>query len=197
MARLGVGLVWSPRSNFELYGATADVAAAKRAGVRIALAPDWSPTGSDGMLEELAYAAALESSSREPVFSDSELLEMATSVPAALAGAGDRIGAIRRGACADLLIIRKSDLPGGSALDHASPADVLMVMVGGRPVYGQRALVESVSPGVDLSEVSVSGTTKVVALPSDPSIGNWHDLTARLDAAMRALGTHLGPISSD
>ena len=57
MARLGVGLVWSPRSNFELYGATADVAAAKRAGVTIALAPDWSPTGSDGLLQELSYAS--------------------------------------------------------------------------------------------------------------------------------------------
>jgi len=197
MAHLGVGLVWSPRSNFELYGATADVAAAKRAGVRIALAPDWSPTGSDGMLEELGYAAALESTMREPVFSDSELLEMATSIPAALAGAGDRIGAIRKGACADLLVIGPSEMPAGNALVHSGPAGVIMVLVGGRPVYGQRALVESVAPGLELSDVSVAGRTKVVALPSDPSIGNWPELTARLEAAMAAQGTHLGSISSE
>ena len=39
MAAHRVGFVWSPRSNFELYGQTADVAAAKDAGVTIALAP--------------------------------------------------------------------------------------------------------------------------------------------------------------
>ena len=37
MAKAHVGLVWSPRSNFELYGSTADVAAAKAAGVRLAI----------------------------------------------------------------------------------------------------------------------------------------------------------------
>src|SRR5450631_1774624 len=46
MAAHNVNLVWSPRSNLELYGSTADVAAAKAAHVKIALAPDWSPTGS-------------------------------------------------------------------------------------------------------------------------------------------------------
>ncbi len=58
MAAHGVNLIWSPRSNLELYGSTADVAAAKAAHVKIALAPDWSPTGSDGLLAELNYAAA-------------------------------------------------------------------------------------------------------------------------------------------
>ena len=194
MARLGVGLVWSPRSNFELYGATADVAAAKRAGVRIALAPDWSPTGSDGMLEELAYAAALEASLPKPVFSDAELVGMATAVPAGLSGAGDRIGSLRRGAYADLLVIGHSDKSAHTALVHAGPADVLMVMVGGRPVYGKRSLVESVAPGLGLTSIEVAGAPKVVVLPPDSPLGDWQALTSRLDAAMRALGTHLGPI---
>jgi 5-methylthioadenosine/S-adenosylhomocysteine deaminase len=50
MAAHGVSLIWSPRSNLELYGNTADIAAAKAAKVPIALSPDWSPTGSDGSL---------------------------------------------------------------------------------------------------------------------------------------------------
>jgi cytosine/adenosine deaminase-related metal-dependent hydrolase len=59
MAAAGVGLIWSPRSNIELYGETADVATAKAVKVKedqritIALAPDWSPSGSDGVLQEL------------------------------------------------------------------------------------------------------------------------------------------------
>src|SRR5262249_38052388 len=52
-----VGLVWSPRSNDELYGSTANIAAARHAGVDIAIAPDWSASGSAGMLQEMGYAA--------------------------------------------------------------------------------------------------------------------------------------------
>src|SRR5262249_50831689 len=55
MAAGGVGLIWSPRSNLELYGQTTDITAARNAGVLVAIAPDWSPSGSTGMLAELAY----------------------------------------------------------------------------------------------------------------------------------------------
>jgi hypothetical protein len=62
MAAAGVGLIWSPRSNIELHGETA-VATAKAVEVKedqritIALAPDWSPSGSDGVLQEFKNAA--------------------------------------------------------------------------------------------------------------------------------------------
>jgi len=57
MAKAGVGFIWSPRSNIELYGDTTNVAAAKAAGLLMAIAPDWSPTGSVGLLGELNYAS--------------------------------------------------------------------------------------------------------------------------------------------
>jgi hypothetical protein len=197
MARLGVGLVWSPRSNFELYGATADVAAARRAGVRIALAPDWSPTGSDGILQELSYASALEASLPKPDFSDSDLVEMATTVPAALTGVEGRIGAVKPGLLADLLVLRRTNPSAAVALVHSVPADVQMVMVGGRPRYGDRALVAEVAPELAWTPVAVGGTMKAVALPSDPKLGDWKAVTDRLDGAMRALGTHLGPLAAE
>ena len=87
MAAHGVSLIWSPRSNLELYGSTADVAAAKAAHVKIALAPDWSPTGSDGLLAELNYAAAWNDTQEPRPFTDRELFTMATSIPAELVGA--------------------------------------------------------------------------------------------------------------
>ncbi len=78
MAGQGVGLVWSPRSNVELYGFTTDVLAAKNEKVTIALAPDWSPSGSNGMLEEMKYAAVwnagnIDPDTNKPVFQDSEI----------------------------------------------------------------------------------------------------------------------------
>src|SRR5580692_11686744 len=87
-AGVGVGLIWSPRSNIELYGATTNVRGAKEAGVRIAPAPDWSPSGSDVMIEELKYAATWNASQVPPVFDAAELVRMATVVPAHLAARG-------------------------------------------------------------------------------------------------------------
>ena len=45
------GVVWSPLSNFLLYGRTSDIEAAKDAGVTIALGADWSPSGSKNCSE--------------------------------------------------------------------------------------------------------------------------------------------------
>lgn len=87
MAANGVSLVWSPRSNYELYGATTRIQEAKGSGVTIALAPDWSPTGSAGMLQELRHVA--DWNQQNKVFQDSELIEMTTSIPAQIAGLGD------------------------------------------------------------------------------------------------------------
>jgi cytosine/adenosine deaminase-related metal-dependent hydrolase len=84
-----VGLIWSPRSNDELYGSTANVAAARQAGVDIAIAPDWSPSGSAGMLQEMGYAAR-----RYPSMSSADLVAMATSIPARMARISDQIGSL-------------------------------------------------------------------------------------------------------
>src|SRR6202166_3227483 len=106
MAAHNVNLIWSPRSNLELYGSTADVAAAKAAHVKIALAPDWSPTGSDGVLAELNYATAWNTTQNPLPFTDRELVAMATSTPAELIGATDRLGSLSVGRDADLLVVR-------------------------------------------------------------------------------------------
>src|ERR1700688_2590200 len=90
MAAHNVNLIWSPRSNLELYGSTADIVAAKAAHVKIAVAPDWSPTGSDGLLAELNYAAAWNDAQNPHPLTDRELFAMAPSVPADLIGASGR-----------------------------------------------------------------------------------------------------------
>jgi 5-methylthioadenosine/S-adenosylhomocysteine deaminase len=101
MAAHGVGLIWSPRSNCELHGTTTDVASAKSAGVVLAITPDWSPSGSSGMIEEMKYAAAWNARQHPKVFEDAELVKMATIYPAQLAGLSDKIGSLSRGNLAD------------------------------------------------------------------------------------------------
>lgn len=56
LGRHGDSIIWSPLSNLLLYGATARVDEARRAGVRIGLGSDWSPSGSKNLLGELKVA---------------------------------------------------------------------------------------------------------------------------------------------
>ena len=200
MAKAGVGLIWSPRSNLELYGATTDVRSAKAAGVKIALGPDWSPTGSDGMIEELQYAATWNAAQYPADFDDAELVQMATSVPAQLAGAGKEIGSLAKGMYADLLLLRKGKSDAYQALLHASAADVRLVVIGGKPVYGDADLMDRLLPGRRLEEVTVCGTAKRLDLEPQPGVPetqkSLRQISAELGAELAAWGTTLAELAA-
>src|SRR3954471_4791118 len=152
LAEHGVGIVWSPLSNLLLYGATADVAAAQRAGVPIALGGDWSPSGSKNLLGELKAARA----AAPPGMSNRDLVAMATSTPARLLGWDGLLGSLQPGARADLIVV-DDDRPGGGGgaggaggaaardpyrlLIEASEADLNLVVLDGVPRLGRPGLM--------------------------------------------------------
>lgn len=199
MASAGVGFIWSPRSNLELYGGTADVAAAKAAHVHMALAPDWSPTGSDGSLAELQYAAVWNAAQAHPIFSDRELVEMATSGAAALVGLEDSIGSVAPGYAADVIVLRSHGTDAGKdaywSMVHSSAEDVELVLIGGGAVYGDAALTSQFG-GHPMDRVEICGAEKSVVPPSlaDRS-ANLRTLEAGLDGALREWGRRLAPVA--
>jgi 5-methylthioadenosine/S-adenosylhomocysteine deaminase len=204
MAAHGVNLIWSPRSNLELYGSTADVAAAKAAHVKIALSPDWSPTGSDGLLAELNYAAAWNGIQTSHPFTNAELFAMATSIPAALIGASDRLGALDAGHDADLLVIRpETDSSKHDAywtLTHATAAQVMLVTVDGEPLYGDADLLEKLAPARPTEHLEVCGSSKTLLFTGlhgqvDAADETWTHTAATLQTALRHYGRNLAPLA--
>jgi 5-methylthioadenosine/S-adenosylhomocysteine deaminase len=204
MAEHGVSLIWSPRSNLELYGNTADVAAAKAAHVKIALAPDWSPTGSDGLLAELNYASAWNEIQSPRPFTDRELVAMATSVPAQLIGDGDRLGALAPGLDADLLVLRpETDSARHDAwwmLTHATAAQVTLVAVAGAPLYGDPELLAKLAPSHPAERLDVCGSNKALLFAGphgevDASDETWGHTAAKLTIALRHYGRNLATLA--
>jgi 5-methylthioadenosine/S-adenosylhomocysteine deaminase len=202
MASAKVGLIWSPRSNIELYGATTDIRSAHDAGVTVALAPDWSPSGSDGMIEELEYAATWLASQSPPLFksdSDKELVKMATLYPAQLARVDKEIGSLSPGLYADLLLIRKDSDDPYQALLHATPNQVRLVVIGGVPVYGDPDLMKKLLPGRLLETVVVCGQSK--ALYIEPINGipetqkSFKQISEELESKLSAWGTSLAELA--
>ncbi len=211
MAKAQVGLIWSPRSNIELYGDTANVAAAHAAGVTMALAPDWSPTGSDGLLGELNYASVWNQTQAPPIFTEHDLVDMATSNAAGLVGLGARIGSLAPGYAADLIVLSEDRVVGDGhshspspskdaywILTHSTPRDLQLVVIGGNAVYGDPALFKQVAaPGSSPELLEVCGTSKAILLQGVMHPNEKFEQTEKtLDRALRQLGRELAPLAT-
>lgn len=145
LAGTGRGLVWSPRSNVRLYGATSDVLLASRLQTPIALGTDFLPTGSMNMLRELKCAASLSSSYYDHFFSDRDLWMMATANAATLTATSSAIGTLAANKLADIAIFDASVSTGYRAVIDAGPSDVALVMRGGAVLYGDATLVSALT----------------------------------------------------
>lgn len=189
----GVGFVWSPRSNFELYGKTADVEAAKAAQVTMALAPDWSPTGSSGLLDEVRYAHKWDSDHPKPIFNNLEFFQMVTVNPARLAALSDRIGSLAPEMAADLIVLpRKGDDP-LQALVNSDPAGIELAVVGGHALLGSPDYMHRLHPGKELETITVCNQQKALDVRED--VGEFAAIEGRLKSALQSLGTSLAPLS--
>jgi cytosine/adenosine deaminase-related metal-dependent hydrolase len=193
MAAAGTALVWSPRSNLELYGATANISAALDAGVEIALAPDWAITGSSNVLDELKTADQWNRGQLGGRLSPRQLVDMVTSVPAHVAGVDDEVGTLRPGLRADVLVLRGDANNAYGSVLRARAADVQLVMIEGVPLYGDAALMQKFWAPADLEAVSVANASKVLATPAAGlSVAG---LAADLQPALQAEGTSLAPLT--
>ena len=172
LAEHGASMVWSPLSNLLLYGKTADVKAAREAGVKIGVGSDWSPSGSKNLLGELKVAR-LASHAAGDVFTDREIVAMATRTAAEILKWDKALGTLEQGKRPDLLVL---DGTAGDPYDQLLSADergVSLVMVDGVARYGHRSLVSKLG-GQGLETLRVGGRERVLNLrqqSADPAVG--------------------------
>lgn len=179
----GAAFIWSPRSNFELYGQTADIPGAVRSGVTMALAPDWSPTGSMNMLAEIVYARTVSDRDFAGLLTPKHLFEMATIVPARIAKIDDKVGALAPGLYADLFLLRGNAADPYDALSKAKPQDVTLTLVNGVPLYGSAPNLSAL--GAEPEAVRICGEARAVSRQALPS-GGFAEVVKRLRAALAA-----------
>jgi cytosine/adenosine deaminase-related metal-dependent hydrolase len=159
LAAHGGSMIWSPLSNLLLYGATADVQAAQSAGLRIALGSDWSPSGSKNLLGELK-AAHVFSQNNGGLFSDRDLMAMATRSPAAILKWDPLLGSLQAGKLADLLVIEGSSGDPYASFIAAGETAIQLVMIGGAPRFGAAPLMSQL--GADGEAWRVGGQDRTI-----------------------------------
>lgn len=162
MSAEGASLIWSPRTNIDLYGHTAPVVMASNLGVQIGLGTDWPASGSINMLRELACAREFNQRNLGGHFSDREIYNMATSNAAAIVKSSAKIGSLAPGNFADVLILDASTNPGLLAAFEGTPTEVVLVMRGGLAIYGDDNVVSALTDVAQCEQVDVCGVMKRV-----------------------------------
>ena len=160
MAADGTMLIWSPRTNITLYGDTARVTEYARMGVPIALGTDWLLSGSMNMVRELRCAAGFNDVYLHSFFTDEELWQMATVRAAEAHMMDDKIGTIAVGRVADLALYDSRLRGDHRAVIESESGDVVLVLRGGVPLYGDAALVAGLPTGGACDILDVCGRAK-------------------------------------
>lgn len=182
-------MIWSPLSNLLLYGQTADIRAAKAQGVLMGLGSDWSPSGSKNLLGELKVAR-LVSAELGGVFSDRELVAMATRDAAAILKWGHAIGSIEAGKRADLLVVTGRSGDPYAHLLQAKESDINLVVIDGAPRCGRTSLMNRFGSGTEPWTVGrAQRVLNLAQAEADPVVGGLTLMTAqaRLQQALHDL----------
>jgi 5-methylthioadenosine/S-adenosylhomocysteine deaminase len=204
-------MVWSPFSNFWLYGSTADIAAAKKQGVSICIGSDWGPSGSKNVQGELKVAK-LASKKLGLGFTDRELVATVTSNPGdALSRCWKKVvGRLQEGSFGDVTVFSASSKAVWTHVVESTEADVRLVVYDGVPRYGDAALMNA-APIRPSSPITVRAKKYRFAI-SDPAAPtkawSFADITGALDAVSKDPVTALkkadgerrafaGPIDAD
>lgn len=167
IAKAGAKVIWSPRTNVSLYGNTAPVTLLKTEGVTIALGTDWLASGSMNMLRELQCASSLDEKYFGKAFDDRALWEMATKNGAAALKLDGQIGELAEGKVADIAVFSTEAGADYRAVIDSGVEDVRLVLRGGKPLYGDAAIVDALASGC--SDLDVCTVKKKVCVDT-PSV---------------------------
>lgn len=172
MQAYGGALIWSPLSNLLLYGETARIGAAKAAGVPIAMGADWSPTGSKNLLGELK-TARLVSAALGGIFTDREIVAMATHEAAKILKWDRALGSIEAAKRADLLVLDGWGNDPYAMLLESGETAIKLVVINGIPRYGEASLMQVFGSGGE--PWRVGGSERSLNLhqdTADPAVGS-------------------------
>ncbi|MEM6959052.1 MAG: amidohydrolase family protein [Myxococcota bacterium] len=169
----GAHFVWSPSSNLILYGETAPVAEMIALAIDLSLAPDWTVSGTDNMLDEMRFARGFGVGQGIAEMTPEFIWRMTTENAARAVGL-ESIGVLREGAPADVVVFaRRAADPYRAVLDSRSE-DVRLVLIGGEGYYGDMALEMATSVNGGCEVFDACSSVKFLCVRDLPGAeGDW------------------------
>lgn len=142
LAARGAHVVWSPRSNVFLYGATMNISYLLEVGINVALGTDWLPSGSATMAREAVCAASIMQASHGVRLDPKTIWEMMTINAARAAGFEAHLGSLAPGKLADVVVFSGQAAAADpfATAAYAPGEHAELVMRGGRVVLAGAGL---------------------------------------------------------
>jgi cytosine/adenosine deaminase-related metal-dependent hydrolase len=193
MKAAGMPLIWSPSSNLDLYGATNDIVAAWNIGLTVALAPDWTPSGEPNILDELHVAAGINKDQLGGLWKPEQLVAMVTTKAADVLHFEKEVGALKKGLHADVLVLAGDAKKPYQALISARLPQVRLVVVRGKALYGDPALMQKLEPNAYCESISVCGGPKVICVKEKETDATNQKLAQSLGEIENSLGAGYTP----
>ncbi len=165
-------VVWSPSSNFALYGygvgSTAPIAKLLDMNILTGIGPDWTVSGEDEMLSELRVCQAFGKKEKVTKLTNKKLWQMATEDGATVVGLNGKIGQLVVGERADIAVFaRRSTDPYLNVIDSRAP-DVRLVLIDGKVFYGDVAL-GGLARNAFCEPLDACGTPKFICVSDSPT----------------------------
>ncbi|MBV9423295.1 MAG: amidohydrolase family protein, partial [Solirubrobacterales bacterium] len=169
LAESGTHVSISILSNLRCGMGLPPVLAMTRAGVAVALSMDtMGASDNSDMFAAMRVTLGIERAKADDgsAFQPAEVLHQATAAGAAYLGLGQATGVLRKGALADVILLRATDLnmaplnvPDGQVVLCAQPANVDTVFIDGEPRKRDRELI-----GLDRRQLVIEATAAMNAL---------------------------------
>lgn len=176
-------MVWSPSSNFALYGPgkTAPIAKILSRGITTGIGPDWTVSGADEMLSELRVCHAYGQSQKIAQLTPKKLWQMATVDGAVVVGLNGHVGQLVKGARADISVFARTGADPYLTVLDSRARDVRLVLIDGQAYYGDKALAALGRNG-HCETLDACGVSKFLCVSNGPDAkGRDHETLADLE----------------
>lgn len=158
----GASVVWCGDSNVYMFNKTTNIKMLLDMGINVCIGTDSPMSGGLNLLYEMKFDKALYKKLYGKELPDAQLLKMVTSNPAR-AFRLKKNGSIKEGNTADLALFRDRGGPPAGSVVQAELKDVLLVVINGRPVYGNAEYSPLFDKlGVSYKRITMEGEERVI-----------------------------------
>lgn len=158
----GASCVWCADSNMFMFNRTMDARKFLEMGINLCIGTDSPMTGGENLLYEMKYDKMLYHRIYGDELTDDAILKMVTVNPARALWQ-KKSGRIADGMIADIAVFRDRGGSPAASVVNAQLRDVMLVVIDGRPVYGDRAFSGVFDElGVEYQEIVMDGVDKII-----------------------------------
>lgn len=174
----GASVVWCADSNYFMFEKTTNIKMLLDMGINVCIGTDSPMSGGENILYEMKFGKALYQELYGKELTDENIIRMVTVNPHKAFRLKDT-GIIRENWTADLAVFKDKGGSPASSVVNAELRDVQLVVIDGRPVYGDekyKTLFDELK--IEYQNIAMQGVKKVIA----------GDLTGLLNRINKAVG---------